>query len=85
MSELLTTGVGERTRTPTGVWLLVALAVAVVIATNAHPVYVATMSQPACVDHLRPGQANAERGRFSAAQSSCSSLAQAIPQAGDTP
>ena len=30
------------------------------------------------VDHLRPGEAKAERGQFSAAQSSCSS-------AGDTP
>ena len=85
MSELLTTRVSERTRTPTRLWLLVALAVAVVLAANAHLVYVATMSEPACVDHLRPGQANVERGQFSAAQSSCSSPAQAIPQAGDTP
>jgi hypothetical protein len=78
MSELLTTGVSGRTRTPTRVWLLVALAVAVVLAANAHLVYVATMSEPACVAHVRPGEASVERGQFSAAQSSCSS-------AGDTP
>jgi hypothetical protein len=85
MSELLTTGLSRRARTR--IWLLaaLALAVAVVLGANAHLVYVATMSEPACVDHLRPGQANAERGQFSAAQSSCSSPAQAIPQAGDTP
>jgi len=76
MSELLTTG--GRTRTPIRVWLLVALAVAVVLAANAHLVYVATMSEPACVDHRRPGEAKAEGGQFSAAQSSCSST-------GDTP
>jgi anti-sigma-K factor RskA len=78
MSELLTTGASERTRTPTWIWLLVALAIAVVLAANAHLVYVATMSEPACVDHLGPGKAKAERGQFSAAQSSCSST-------GDTP
>lgn len=76
MSELLTSG--ARGRTPAWVWLLVALAIAVVLAANAHLVYVATMSEPACVDHLRSGAANAERRQFSAAQSSCSS-------AGDTP
>jgi len=85
MSELLTTGVSGRTRTPTWVWLLVALAVGVVLTASAHLVYVATISEPACVAHVRPGQANAERGGLSAAQSSCSLPAQAIPQAGDTP
>jgi hypothetical protein len=78
MSEFLTTSVSGRMRTPTRIWLLVALAVAVVLAANAHLVYVATMSEPACVDHVRAGQAKAESGRFSAAQSSCSSK-------GDTP
>ena len=53
-------------------WLVVALAAAAVLAANAHLIYVATISQPACVTHLRQGEGNVERGLFSAAQSSCS-------------
>jgi hypothetical protein len=53
-------------------WLLLAVAVAAVVAANAHLVYVATMSQPACVTHLKQGESDATRGLFSAAQSSCS-------------
>lgn len=52
-------------------WLVVAIAVAAVLAANAHLIYVATISQPACVTHLRQGEGNVERGLFSAAQSSC--------------
>ena len=48
------------------------LLVAVILAANAHLVYVATTSQPACVAHVRQGEGGAERGPFSAAQSSCS-------------
>jgi hypothetical protein len=55
-----------------GLWLVLAVAVAAVLAANAHLVYVATTSEPACVAHVGPGEGNAERGRFSAAQSSCS-------------
>ena len=43
---------------PTGkaaLWLLVVAALALVIGANAHLVYVALTSQPACVAHLRPG------------------------------
>jgi hypothetical protein len=71
MSEILTTDASRKARTPIRIWLLVALAIAVVLAANAHLIYVATMSQPACVDHLRPGEASTARGQFSAAQSSC--------------
>jgi hypothetical protein len=77
MSELLTTDIAGKTRKPIRIWLWVALAVAGVLAANAHLIYVATMSQPACVDHLRPGEAKVARGQFSAAQSSCN--------AGDAP
>ena len=52
-------------------WLVVALAAAAFVAANAHLIYVATISQPACVTHLRQGEASVERGLFSAAQSSC--------------
>jgi len=70
MSDFLTTDVRRRTRPSIRIWLLVALAIAVVLAANAHLIYVATMSEPACVDHLRPGEARAAR-QFSAAESSC--------------
>jgi hypothetical protein len=73
MNELLTTNIAGKARTPIRVWLLVALVVAVVLAANAHLVYVATTSQPACVDHVRPGEARSVHGQFSAAQSSCNS------------
>ena len=49
---------------------------AAILAANAHLVYVATTSQPACVAHLRTGGGSAERVQFSAAQSSCSPLKQ---------
>ncbi len=38
---------------------------------NAHLIYVAATSQPACVAHLKHGQGDATRGQFSAAVSSC--------------
>jgi len=46
----------------------------VVLAANAHLIHVATRSQPACVEHVRQGDAGAERGQYAAAQSSCSPL-----------
>jgi hypothetical protein len=78
MSGLATTALNKRGRTPAWVLLLLALVAALFLAANAHLIYVATLSQPACVDHLRQGQVQvqgiAERGRFAAAQSSCSPL-----------
>ena len=70
MSDFLATDVRRRTRPSIRIWLLVALAIAVVLAANAHLIYVATMSEPACVDHLRPGEARTTR-QFIAAESSC--------------
>ena len=52
-------------------WLVVALAAAAFVGANAHLIYVATTSQPACVTHLRQGEGDAGHGFFSAAQSSC--------------
>ena len=72
MSELVTTNSGKRARTPGWVWLTLALVAAVVLAANAHLIYVATRSQPPCVQHVRRGDAGAERGQYAAAQSSCS-------------
>ena len=62
----------KMTRPIARIWLLLAVAVAAVVAANAHLIYVATMSQPACVTHLEQGESNAARGLFRAAQSSCS-------------
>jgi hypothetical protein len=59
-------------RRPIRLWLWIAFAVAVVLAANAHLIYVAISSQPACVTHVRQGDGSADRGRFSAAESSCS-------------
>jgi len=72
MSELVTTNSGKRARMPGWVWLTLALVAAVVLAANAHLIYVATRSQPACVEHVRRGDLGAERGQYAAAQSSCS-------------
>lgn len=73
MSEFATAG--KRPRTTTRIWLLLVAAIAVVVAANAHLIYVASMSQPPCVAHLKQGEGDAARGLFSAAQSSCSSPA----------
>jgi hypothetical protein len=51
-------------------WLLAGVAIAAVVAANAHLVFVAVASQPDCVAHIRQGEGAASR--FSAAQSSCS-------------
>jgi hypothetical protein len=72
MSGLATTEPRKRSHRPERVWLLLALVLAVFLGANAHLIYVATMSQPACVAHLRQG--GTDNGRFAAAQSSCSPL-----------
>jgi hypothetical protein len=57
----------------TTLWVcVVAAGLFLVVAANAHLLYVASMSQPACVAHLRQGEASDQPGWFSAAQSSCS-------------
>ncbi len=48
-------------------WLAVAAGLLLVAGANAHLVYVAVTSQPACVAHLRAGEA----GGLSAARSAC--------------
>jgi flagellar basal body-associated protein FliL len=61
-----------RARSMISLWVLLTVAAAVFIAANAHLIYVATMSQPACLAHLKQGEGDATRGLFSAAESSCS-------------
>ena len=68
MSEI---AVGPRKRkTAVWIWLLVGGGVTALLAANAHLIYVATASQPACVSHLR--DAGEAPGQFRAAKSSCS-------------
>ena len=72
MNELAMADQQPRVRPMISLWVLLAVAAAVFIAANAHLIYVATMSQPACLTHLKQGEGDATRGLFSAAQSSCS-------------
>ena len=53
------------------IWMAVAAGLLLVIGANLHLVYVAVTSQPACVDHLRPGDGDARPGSFTAAESAC--------------
>ena len=53
------------------IWLCLVLGLAIIGAANWHLVYIATTSQPDCVDHLRAGAGDGTRGLYSAAKSSC--------------
>ena len=52
-------------------WLSIGAGLALLVAANAHLVYVAMMSQPECVAHLRTGDSPNAAAQFSAAKSSC--------------
>jgi hypothetical protein len=58
----------------TRLWLLIGAGLLLLVAANSHLVYVAMVSQPDCVAHLRQAddQRDIEHGRFRAAVSSCS-------------
>jgi hypothetical protein len=58
-------------RTRTVLWLAVGAALLLLLIANSHLVYVAVMSQPECVAHVRQGEGSAKDGKFSAARSSC--------------
>lgn len=57
------------------IWLLVGAGLLLVAGANAHLVYVALTSQPACVAHVRAGEIAhlrpGEAGGYSAARSAC--------------
>ena len=53
------------------VWLSIGFGLIVLVAANAHLLYVAVSSQPDCVAHLPYGEGNGTNS-FSAAISSCS-------------
>lgn len=54
----------------TALWFAVGLGLLLLLAANGHLVYVATTSQPVCVDHIRPGEID-PHNRFRAAKSAC--------------
>ncbi|MDI4232727.1 hypothetical protein AAFX91_35385 [Bradyrhizobium sp. 31Argb] len=54
------------------VWVVVVCGVIAVLAANTHLIYVASTSQPACVSHLRQGDARDAPDLYYAAKSSCS-------------
>lgn len=65
-----TTAARSRTRLIVG--LAVCAGVLLLAIANAHLIYVATTSQPACVPHVQQGQGIPARGLYSAAESACS-------------
>lgn len=61
----------KQSRTRTILWLAVGAGLLLVLIANSHLVYMAVVSQPDCVTHVRQGEGSAKDGRFSAARSSC--------------
>ena len=67
-------GAGTTTRqinTKAVLWVAIGAGLLLVLIANSHLVYVAIMSQPECVVHLRQGEGDPKEGKFSAARSSC--------------
>ena len=60
----------------TALRVLIGTGLLLVLIANSHLVYVAIISQPECVAHLRQGESTTKPGQFKAASSSC------IPQGG---
>ena len=58
-------------RTRAVFWAVIGAGLSLVLIANMHLVYVAVVSQPDCVAHVRGGEGAAEQGKFSAARSSC--------------
>jgi len=58
-------------KTKAVVWATIGAGLLLVLIANSHLVYVAIVSQPECVAHVRQGEGVPEPGKFSAARSSC--------------
>ena len=66
------TGAATRpVRTKAVVWPAIGAGLLLLLIANSHLVYVAIVSQPECVAHVRQGEGSAADGKFSAARSSC--------------
>jgi hypothetical protein len=67
-------GAGAATRqvkTKAILWVAIGAGLLLVLIANSHLVYMAIVSQPDCVAHVRHGEGVPEPGKFSAARSSC--------------
>jgi len=58
-------------RTRAVVWAAVGAGLLLLLIANSHLVYMAVISQPECVAHVRQGEGSPRDGKFSAARSSC--------------
>ena len=58
-------------RTKVVVWAAIGAGLLLLLIANSHLVYMAIVSQPECVAHVRQGEGSAKDGKFSAARSSC--------------
>jgi hypothetical protein len=61
----------KQPRTRAFLWVAIAAGLLLVLIANSHLVYMAVVSQPECVAHVRQGDGPQEDGKFSAARSSC--------------
>jgi hypothetical protein len=61
----------RRVKTKPLVWVAIGAGLLLLLMANSHLVYVAIVSQPECVVHLRQGEGDPKEGKFSAARSSC--------------
>ena len=58
-------------RTKVVVWSAIGAGLLLLLIANSHLVYMAFVSQPECVAHVRQGEGSGRDGKFSAARSSC--------------
>jgi hypothetical protein len=61
----------KRPGTKTVVWAAVGAGLLLLLIANSHLLYMAVISQPECVAHVRQGEGSPKDGKFSAAKSSC--------------
>jgi len=61
----------SRFKTRPLLWAMIGAGLLLVLIANSHLVYVAILSQPECVAHVRQGEGAPEERKFSAARSSC--------------
>jgi hypothetical protein len=61
----------KRFKTKPLLWVMIGAGLLLVLIANSHLVYMAVISQPECVAHVRQGEGAPKDGKFSAARSSC--------------
>ncbi len=61
----------RRFKTKPLLWAMIGAGLLLVLIANSHLVYMAVISQPECVAHVRQGDSAQKDGKFSAARSSC--------------